>query len=85
MFDLLGKTTVKLILMDVQMPELFGDQVAQTLRDGRGVKAKIVLHSSLDEEVLAELARNAGVDGWIAKSAGVGHLVDEVKRLLAAG
>jgi DNA-binding response OmpR family regulator len=73
----------RLILMDVQMPELFGDEVASILRNVRGVDAKIILYSSIDEGELAKLAKNAGLDGWISKSAGIAHLVDEVRRLLA--
>ena len=81
--ETLGTQPLKLILMDVQMPDLFGDEVASVLRHERGVKAKIVLYSSLDSEVLAGLATSAGVDGWISKSQGIQHLVDEVRRLLA--
>jgi DNA-binding response OmpR family regulator len=73
---------VRLILMDVQMPELFGDDVGAILRS-RGVAAKIYLYSSLDPDELGTLARNAGLDGFLSKSAGIGHLVDEVHRLLA--
>lgn len=80
----LATERLRLILMDVQMPDLFGDDVASILRHERGVTATIVLYSSLDSEVLAGLATSAGVDGWIAKSQGIQHLVDEVRRLLAA-
>jgi hypothetical protein len=38
---------IDLILMDVQMPELFGDDVAAVLREVRGVKTPIYLLSSL--------------------------------------
>lgn len=71
----------RLILMDVQMPELFGDDVAGILRD-RGVAAKIYLYSSLDADELATRARDAGLDGYLSKSAGIGHLVGEVRKLL---
>lgn len=72
----------RLILMDVQMPQLFGDEVAVLLRNVRGIQAKIFLYSSLDSDELARLASNAGLDGWIAKSDGIAHLVAEVRRLL---
>jgi CheY-like chemotaxis protein len=78
----LADTHPRLILMDVQMPELFGDEVAAVLRNVRGIQAKIYLYSSLDPGELTKLATNAGLDGWISKSDGIAHLVDEVRRLL---
>lgn len=72
----------RLILMDVQMPELFGDEVAATLRHERGLKAKVVLHSSIDVDYLERLALDAKLDGWISKSAGLGHMVARVQELL---
>jgi DNA-binding NarL/FixJ family response regulator len=72
----------RLILMDVQMPELFGDDVASILRNVRGVKAKILLYSSLDASELAERAREAQIDGAISKSDGIAHMIQEVRRRL---
>jgi DNA-binding response OmpR family regulator len=71
-----------LILMDVQMPELYGDDVAFTLRGERGVTTPIYLFSSIDESELAGLAADAGVDGYISKSAGLDELVERVKQIL---
>jgi DNA-binding response OmpR family regulator len=71
-----------LILMDVQMPELYGDDVAFTLRGQRGVTTPIYLFSSLEESELAGLARDAGIDGYIPKSAGLDELVVRVRRIL---
>jgi DNA-binding response OmpR family regulator len=71
-----------LILMDVQMPELYGDDVAFTLRGQRGVTTPIYLFSSLDENELAGLAADAGIDGYIPKSAGLDQLVARVRKIL---
>jgi DNA-binding response OmpR family regulator len=71
-----------LILMDVQMPELFGDDVAFTLRGQRGVTTPIYLFSSVDEVELAKLADDAGVDGYIPKGAGLELLVTRVHEIL---
>ena len=71
-----------LILMDVQMPELYGDDVAFTLRGQRGVTTPIYLFSSIDERELAGLAADAGVDGYIPKSAGLDALVARVRQIL---
>jgi two-component system NtrC family sensor kinase len=73
-----------LILMDVHMPELYGDDVAFTLRGERGVTTPIYLFSSLEEHELAKLAADAGIDGYLMKSAGLDELVVRVRRILAA-
>jgi two-component system, NtrC family, sensor kinase len=71
-----------LILMDVHMPELYGDDVAFTLRGQRGVTTPIYLFSSIDEGELAGLAADAGIDGYIAKSAGLDAMVARVCEVL---
>jgi len=71
-----------LILMDVQMPELFGDDVAAVLRHERDVAAKIYLFSTLGDDELRERAADAKLDGFISKQHGTEHLVREVKRIL---
>lgn len=71
-----------LILMDVQMPELYGDDVAFTLRGERGVTTPIYLFSSIDEAELAQLAIDAGIDGYISKNTGLDHLVARLGEIL---
>lgn len=71
-----------LILVDVQMPEAFGDDVAATLRGYRAVKTPIMLVSNLDRAELARRAEEARADGWISKADGVAELVRRVKEVL---
>ncbi|HTQ46752.1 MAG TPA: response regulator [Polyangiaceae bacterium] len=71
-----------LFVLDVQMPEMFGDDVGQVLRDVRKMKVPIVLFSSMDESTLAERVRDGGLDGCVSKSAGLGALVTCVESLL---
>ena len=73
-----------LILMDVQMPELFGDDVASVLRNERDVRTPIYLFSSLDPGELAERAKAARVDGYISKQQGMDHLVARVREIVGA-
>ena len=73
-----------LILVDVQMPEAFGDDIASTLRGVRGVKVPILLVSSLDEEELAQRAANAEVAGFVSKRAGLAELVRRVNQVLGS-
>ena len=72
-----------LILIDVQMPAMFGDDVAMVLRQGRGAPTPIVLLSSLPEEQLAERAREAGVDGYISKRRGIDSVLAEIRGWIA--
>ncbi|MEO8700999.1 MAG: response regulator [Kofleriaceae bacterium] len=72
-----------LILMDVQMPELYGDDVAMVLRNERGLTTPIYLFSSLDPEELAVRATAAAVDGYISKQEGMDHMVTRVNAILS--
>jgi DNA-binding response OmpR family regulator len=71
-----------LILLDVQMPELDGGDLGQSLRNERGVAVPIVLFSTLDDDELQKRASAAGLDGYVSKNAGLGALVTTVQRLL---
>ncbi|HJZ87337.1 MAG TPA: response regulator [Polyangia bacterium] len=73
-----------LVLLDVNMPEAFGDDVAAVLRTIRGLKVPILLFSNLDEDELARRAAEAGIDGFISKRAGIPAFVERVRALLAA-
>lgn len=71
------------IVVDVQMPEAFGDDLAATLRGAYGVDVPILLLSSLPEAELARRARLADVWGYVSKTAGLPSLVSRVKEALA--
>ncbi|HEX8110489.1 MAG TPA: response regulator, partial [Kofleriaceae bacterium] len=71
-----------LILVDVQMPEAFGDDVASTLRGWHGVQVPILLVSSLDQGELERRAERAQASGYICKGAGMSELVRRCRELL---
>jgi DNA-binding response OmpR family regulator len=77
-----AECTPDLVVLDVHMPEAFGDEVGAVLREARTVRAPLLLFSSLDEELLAERTREAGLQGYVSKSAGVGALLERVCELL---
>jgi len=77
-----GTDDFDLLLVDVQMPELYGDDVAGVLRNVRGLKTPIYLFSTLPVSELAERANEAGVDGYISKDSGIDHLVERVRAIL---
>lgn len=72
-----------LILLDVQMPELEGDDLGKTLRSERGVSAPILLFSTLEDEELRTRAAAAGLNGYVSKNAGLEVLVAEVHAILS--
>lgn len=74
--------TPDLILVDVQMPEAYGDDVAGALRGCQGVQVPIVLLSSIEERELERRARDADVAGFIWKGAGVTELVRKCREFL---
>jgi len=71
-----------LILIDVQMPEAYGDDVANVLRGLRNVTVPVLLFSIMDEAELADRAKAAEVDGYIHKGAGLDEMVRRVRALL---
>jgi DNA-binding response OmpR family regulator len=71
-----------LILVDVQMPEAFGDDVASTLRGWHGVQVPILLVSSLDQGELERRAQRAHASGYVCKGEGMPELVRRCRELL---
>ncbi|HYH97190.1 response regulator [Hyalangium sp.] len=71
-----------LILMDVNMPEMFGDDVVEYLRSQKKVSSKLVLYSDISEEELATKARTSGADGYIVKGQGLEAVLAEVIKLI---
>jgi DNA-binding response OmpR family regulator len=74
-----------LVLMDVQMPEAFGDDVAMVLRAAREVDAPIYLLSTLDEAELKRRAADAEIDGFISKQMGAEAIVSRVREIIGVG
>ncbi|HEX8702171.1 MAG TPA: response regulator, partial [Myxococcaceae bacterium] len=71
-----------LILMDVNMPEMFGDDVVEYLRSVKKVSSKLVLHSDIPEHELQAKTRASGADGYILKSGGLEAMLAEVIKLV---
>jgi len=74
-----------LLVIDVNMPEAYGDDVGAVLRDVRGVKVPILLFSSLPESQLAVRAAEGRFDGYVSKDAGIAALVQRARELLEEG
>jgi DNA-binding response OmpR family regulator len=78
----LGEGPFSLILMDVNMPEMFGDDVVEYLRKQKKVTSKLVLYSDISEAELATKVRNSGADGYIIKGGGLEAVLAGVANLI---
>jgi len=83
--SLLPDLQAQLILMDVQMPELFGDDIAAVLRHERSIQTPIYLFSTLPVAELKRRAADAKIDGYISKESGMKNLLSEVHKILGTG
>lgn len=79
-----GDVPPDLILMDVNMDEVFGDDATMILKDGWGVDVPIYLFSDIPVEELKLRAEDAGADGYISKSWGTEGMVEKVREILGA-
>ena len=70
-----------LIVVDVNMEQVFGDDVVTFLRESWQVNAPIFLYSSIPISELEKRAKLAGASGAVCKSDGVAALVARVRHL----
>ncbi len=78
----LAEHTYDLVLVDVNMPEMYGDDVVEFLKVQRQLKAKLYLYSDISETELANKARAAGADGYITKASGLEAAVDVIRNAI---
>ena len=78
----LADASPDIFVLDVQMPEMFGEDVAQVLRDVRSYRVPILLYSSVEESSLAERAKDAGVE-YVQKQTGTGALIARIQSILS--
>ncbi|MFN7133037.1 MAG: response regulator [Myxococcales bacterium] len=69
------------VVLDLQMPETFGDDLLEFLREKRGIKAPLVLYSDADKQTLEQRAKTSGADAFVTKSEGVARLTEVLKGL----
>ena len=60
-----------LVLVDVNMPEMYGDDVVEFLREQRQLSCKLLLYSDIPEDELKAKAARVGADGYVTKGGGV--------------
>jgi CheY-like chemotaxis protein len=73
----------EVILTDLMMPDISGKDIVRVLKqDFHTERIPIVLFSSKPDEELAEIAEQAGADGYLSKSHGIERLGDMVDELV---
>lgn len=71
-----------LLLVDVNMPEFYGDDIVTFIKDTWNLRMPILLYSNRSEEELADAVRRCGADGYISKQWGLDQLVQKVQEIL---
>jgi CheY-like chemotaxis protein len=75
----------EIILTDLVMPDISGKDVVRVLKqDFHTERIPIVLFSSKPDAELAEIAEQAGADGYLSKAHGLERLGDLVDALIDA-
>lgn len=84
MNDVLFKRKVAVLILDVNMPGMKGDVLAEIVQRNLGSRApRIVLHSGLPEAELRRMAVRVGATGWISKQPGRDSVVKAVRAAVA--
>jgi CheY-like chemotaxis protein len=73
----------EVILTDLMMPDISGKDIVRVLKqDFHTERIPIILFSSKPDDELAEIAEQAGADGYLSKSHGIEKLGDMVDELV---
>ena len=72
-----------MVIVDVMMPTLMGDEVVRLLKANRETASIPVLFvSGMSAEELAELAQKTGADGYLTKPFSYDQFVESVRKLI---
>jgi len=72
-----------MIIVDVLMPELNGDEVARLLKEDTETKSiPILFLSGMSAEELHERVQKAGVNGYLTKPFSFDQLVESVRKIV---
>ncbi|QPH40885.1 response regulator transcription factor [Pedobacter endophyticus] len=80
-FDLIKERTPNLVLLDLWMPVVSGDQVLRQIRESEQIGDLPVLIMSAAQDG-KEVAMRSGADGYIAKPFDIDELIAKVEELI---
>lgn len=78
-------TSADLVLIDVNMPQVYGDEAVGFLKEAWGIAGPVYLYSGAREDELRERTDAAGADGYICKEWGMARLVEVVTAVVSRG
>lgn len=78
--DLARSQTPDLIVLDVFLPVMRGDEVATILKKDENLKHIPIILISADVDTLEGRTLASGADGYLAKGFGSGELIEMVKK-----
>jgi len=68
-YDFIQESKPDILLLDVLMPNLGGDEICRQLKDDPDTKdITVVFHSNVPEEILKDLVSTCKADGYIVKT-----------------
>ena len=73
-----------LVILDVQMPWLTGDTMADIFQFGFEITPKIIFFSGLAASELKAMADDKEVDGFVCKSEGMEALLEKVRAVIGS-
>ncbi len=71
-----------LVVLDVMMPALSGDNLVEIIEKGVKPRPKIIYYSNKSADELKKLVEDTGVDGYVCKVEGTGALVQTVDGII---
>lgn len=76
--------TVKpdLLVADIKMPEIFGQDLCSLLKEHLGVTIPVILFSDMDQVELEVLALQSNANGFVSKGDGMDALVQKIGTIL---
>ena len=74
-----------LLLLDVLMPDLGGDDICKQLKSDPDTKdITVVFHSNVPEEILKDLVTQCRADGYIVKSDDPANTAEKIRQFIEA-
>lgn len=78
--SILSNWSPNVVVTDVDMPGLTGPELCAWIKSRiQTSDVPILFYSGLPDDDLEKLTRDAGADGWVAKSRGLRHMVERLR------
>jgi DNA-binding response OmpR family regulator len=81
-FDPVSIGTADLLLIDINMPKFYGDDIVSYIKETYQLKIPIFLFSNVSEHELEQACTRCGADGYISKGWGVEAMIASVQTVL---